>query len=256
MRLEGKTALITGASRNIGREIALTFAREGADLVLNTRASQAELEDVAAKCRELGVKTHTVIADVSDSASVKKMVEEGIEALGKIDILVNNVAVRPHKPILEVTDEEWHHTLGINLHAAFYLCKAVLPGMMERKTGSIIALGGQSAITGRPNTSIVTTAKTGVLGLMRAVAAEMAPYNIRANVVNPGSTDTSRDNPDWYPEFQAGVDRGSAEHLKEIPMGRQGTVQDIANACLFFASDESSYITGDSLNVMGGRYIS
>ena len=255
MRLEGKTALITGASRNIGREIALTFAREGADLVLNTRASQAELEDVAAKCRELGVKTHTVIADVSDSASVKKMVEEGIEALGKIDILVNNVAVRPHKPSLEVTDEEWHHTLGINLHAAFYLCKAVLPGMMERKTGSIIALGGQSAITGRPNTSIVTTAKTGVLGLMRAVAAEMAPYNIRANVVNPGSTDTSRDNPDWYPEFQAGVDRGSAEHLKEIPMGRQGTVQDIANACLFFASDESSYITGDRLNVMGGRYI-
>jgi len=256
MRLEGKTALITGASRNIGREVALTFAREGADLILNTRASQAELEEVAGKCRELGVKTHTVIADVSDSASVSKMVDEGIEALGKIDILVNNVAVRPHKPILEITDEEWHTTLGINMHAAFYLCRAVLPGMMERKTGSIIALGGQSAITGRPNTSIVTTAKTGVVGLMRAVAAEMAPYNIRANVVNPGSTDTSRDNPDWYPEFQTGVDRGSAEHLKEIPMGRQGTVQDIANACLFFASDESSYITGDSVNVMGGRYIS
>ena len=255
MRLEGKTALITGASRNIGREIALTFAREGADLVLNTRASQAELDEVAGKCRELGVKTHRVIADVSDSASVSKMVEEGIEALGKIDILVNNVAVRPHKPILEITDEEWHSTLGINMHAAFYLCRAVLPGMMERKTGSIIALGGQSAITGRPGTSIVTTAKTGVLGLIRAVAAEMAPYNIRANMVNPGSTDTSRGNPEWYPEFQAGVERGSSEHLKEIPMGRQGTVQDIANACLFFASDESSYITGDSVNVMGGRYI-
>jgi NAD(P)-dependent dehydrogenase (short-subunit alcohol dehydrogenase family) len=101
----------------------------------------------------------------------------------------------------------------------------------------------------------VTTAKTGVLGLIRAVAAEMAPYNIRANMVNPGSTDTSRGNPEWYPEFQAGVERGSSEHLKEIPMGRQGTVQDIANACLFFASDESSYITGDSVNVMGGRYI-
>ena len=255
MRLEGKTALITGASRNIGREIALTFAREGADLVLNTRSSQAELDEVAGKCRELGVKTHTVIADVSDSASVSKMVEEGIQVLGKIDILVNNVAVRPHKPILEVTDEEWHTTLGINMHAAFYLVKAVLPGMMERKSGSIIALGGQSAITGRPGTIMVTTAKTGVLGLIRAVAAEMAPYNIRANMVNPGSTDTSRGNPEWYPEFQAGVDRGSDEHLKSIPMGRQGTVQDIANACLFFASDESSYITGDSVNVMGGRYI-
>ncbi|MDA1128268.1 MAG: SDR family oxidoreductase [Chloroflexi bacterium] len=255
MRLEGKTALITGASRNIGKEIALTFAREGADLILNTRSSQAELDEVASKCRELGVKTHIVMADVSDSGSVKKMVAEGIQELGKIDILVNNVAVRPHKPILEVTDEEWHTTLGINMHAAFYLIKAVLPGMIERKNGSIIALGGQSAITGRPGTSIVTTAKTGVLGLIRAVAAEMAPNNIRANMVNPGSTDTSRGNPEWYPEFQAGVDRGSNEHLKEIPMGRQGTVQDIANACLFFASEESSYITGDSLNVMGGRYI-
>ncbi len=256
MRLEGKTALITGASRNIGREVALTFAREGADLILNTRASQAELDDVAGKCRELGVKTHTVITDVSDSASVSKMVDEGIQAMGKIDILVNNVAVRPHKPILEVTDEEWHSTLAINMHAAFYLCKAVLPEMMERRAGSIIALGGQSAITGRPGTSIVTTAKTGVLGLIRAVAAEMAPYNIRANMVNPGSTDTTRGNPEWYPEFQGGTERGSSEHLKEIPMGRQATVKDIANACLFFASDESAYITGDSVNVMGGRYIS
>ena len=256
MRLEGKTALITGASRNIGREVALTFAREGADLILNTRVSQAELDEVASKCRALGVKTHTVIADVSDSASVSKMVKEGIQAMDKIDILVNNVAVRPHKPILEVTDEEWHNTLAINMHAAFYLCKAVLPEMMERRTGSIIALGGQSAITGRPGTSIVTTAKTGVLGLIRAVAAEMAPYNIRANMVNPGSTDTTRGNPEWYPEFQGGTERGSSEHLKEIPMGRQATVEDIANACLFFASDESSYITGDSVNVMGGRYIS
>lgn len=255
MRLEGKTALITGASRNIGREIALTFARESADLILNTRTSQAELDEVAGKCRELGVKTHTVIADVSDSASVKKMADDGIQALGKIDILVNNVAIRPHKPILEVTDEEWHTTLGVNMHAAFYLCKAVLPGMMERRSGSIIALGGQSAITGRPGTSMVTTAKTGVLGLIRAVAAEMAPYNIRANMVNPGSTDTTRGNPEWYPEFQGETSRGSDDHLKSIPMGRQATVQDIANACLFFASDESGYITGDSVNVMGGRYI-
>ncbi len=255
MRLEGKTALITGASRNIGREVALTFAREGADLILNTRSSQAELEEVAGKCRELGVKTHTAMADVSDAASVYKMVEDGIQALGKIDILVNNVAIRPHKPILEVTDEEWHTTLGVNLHAAFYLCKAVLPGMMERKSGSIVALGGQSAITGRPGTSMVTTAKTGVLGLIRALAAEMAPYNIRANMVNPGSTDTTRNNPEWYPEFQGGVSRGSGEHLKSIPMGREATVQDIANACLFFAADESGYITGDSVNVMGGRYI-
>ncbi len=254
MRLENKTALITGASRNIGREVALTFAREGADLLLNTRSSQQELEEVAAQCRELGVKTHTVIGDVSDSARVSEMVDEGIQALGKIDILVSNVAVRPHKPILEVSDEEWHQVMGINLDSAFYLCRAVLPGMMERRNGSIIAMGGQSAITGRPETAMVTAAKTGLLGLIRAIAAEMAPYNVRANMVNPGSTDTTRAHPEWYPEFSE-VPRGSDEHLKAIPMNRQGTVQDIASACLFFASDESSYITGDRLNVMGGRYI-
>ena len=111
MRLEGKTALITGASRNIGREIALTFAREGADLILNTRNSQNELESVAAQCRELGVRTHLAMADVSDSAQVNHMVEEGIKTLGKIDILISNVAIRPHRPIVEVTDEEYHQAI-------------------------------------------------------------------------------------------------------------------------------------------------
>ena len=254
MRLENKTALITGASRNIGKEIALTFAREGADLILNTLTNNHELEAVAAQCRELGVTTHTVLGDVSDSPRVSAMVSEGIEALGKIDILVSNVAIRPHRPILEVTDDEWHQVLGVNLDSAFYLCKAVLPGMIERRSGSIVALGGQAAITGRPGTATVTTAKTGLLGLIRAIAAEMAEYNVRANMVNPGSTDTERRSPEWYPEHP-GESRGADDHLKEIPMHRQGTVEDIANAVLFFASDESAYITGDRLNVVGGKYI-
>ena len=254
MRLEGKTALITGASRNIGRQIALTFAREGADLVLNTRQSRPELEEVAGRCRELGVNTHLAMGDVSDPETAAGIVEEGIAALGKVDVLVSNVAVRPHKPILEISNDEWRQVMEINLFPAFYLIKAALPGMMERRNGSIIALGGQSAITGRPDTAMVTTAKTGLLGLIRAVAAEMAPYNIRANMVSPGSTDTTRAHPEWYPEFQE-VARGSETHVSGIPLGRQGTVQDIANACLFYASEESSYITGDRMNVVGGRYI-
>ncbi|MDE2938141.1 MAG: SDR family oxidoreductase [Chloroflexota bacterium] len=254
MRLQGKTALITGASRNIGRQVALTFAREGADLVLNTRQSLKELEELAAQCRELGVNTHLAMGDVSDPNTAAGVVEQGIAALGKVDILVSNVAIRPHKPILEISNEEWQQVMEINLFPAFYLIKAVLPGMMERRSGSIIAMGGQSAITGRPDTALVTTAKTGLLGLIRAVAAEMAPYNIRANMVNPGSTDTTRAHPEWYPEFQD-VARGSDSHVASIPMRRQGTVHDIAEACLFFASDESGYITGDRLNVMGGRYI-
>ena len=254
MRLEGKTALITGASRNIGREVALTFAREGAGLILNTRSSQQELDEVAAQCQELGARVQTVLADVSDSAQVAQMVDEGIAHMGKIDVLVSNVAIRPHTPIVDVSDEEWLQVMGTNLNATFYLCRAVLPGMMERRLGSIVALGGQAAITGRPGTASVTAAKTGMLGLIRSVAAEMAPYNVRANVVNPGSTDTERRSPEWYPEFQD-IARGSEEHLKDIPMRRQATVEDVANACLFFASDESAYITGDRLNVVGGKYI-
>ena len=254
MRLENKTAMITGASRNIGAEIARTFAREGANLILNTRQSAEELEAVAAECRELGVQTHTVIGDVGDPDRVADMVSEGIDALGTVDVLVSNVAVRPHKPILDITVEEWQSVMATNLHSAFYLIHSVLPGMIEQQSGSIIGLGGQSAITGRPDTAIVTTAKTGLLGLIRAVAAECAQYGVRANLVNPGSTDTARAHPEWYPEFQD-VARGSDQHLKEIPLGRQGTVQDIANACLFYASDESSYITGDRMNVVGGRYI-
>ena len=254
MRLANKTALITGASRNIGAAIALTFAREGADLILNTRQSAAELEGVASECRALGVRVHTVIGDVSDPDRVGAMVAEGIAALGGVDVLVSNVAVRPHKPLLEVSVAEWQEVIATNLHASFYLIRSVLPGMMARRSGSIIALGGQAAITGRPDTAVVTTAKTGLHGLIRAVAAECAEYGIRANLVNPGSTDTARAHPEWYPEFQD-VSRGSAEHLRGIPLGRQATVQDIANACLFYASDESAYITGDRMNVVGGRYI-
>ena len=254
MRLEGKTALITGASRNIGRETALTFAREGADLALASLQSPQELEEVAAECRELGVETYTATADIADGDQCRKLVADSLEALGKIDVLVSNAAVRPHHPLLTVSDEDWHRVFAINLHSTFYLAKAVLPGMMEREAGSIVGIGGMAAITGRPDTSTVTAAKTGLWGLIRAVAAEFAPYNIRANMVNPGTIDTSRRNPEWFAR-ETRRPTGSDDQLRRIPLGRQGSIYDIANACLFLASDESSYITGDQLNVVGGRYM-
>ena len=254
MRLEGKTALITGASRNIGREMAITFAREGADLALSSLQSPEELEEVAAECRELGAKTCTATADIADGDQCRQLVADSLEALGKIDILVSNAAIRPHHPLLTVTDEDWHRVFGINLHSTFYLAKAVLPGMMERQAGSIIGIGGMAAITGRPDTSTVTAAKTGLWGLIRAIAAEFAPYNVRANMVNPGTIDTSRRNPEWFAR-ESRRPTGNDEQLRRIPLGRQGTIYDIANACLFLASDESSYITGDQLNVVGGRYM-
>ena len=254
MRLSGKTALITGASRNIGRAIALAFAAEGADLLLNTRVNADELEAVAADCRKSSVRVTTALADIADAAAVEAMVRRGVAELGPIDVLVCNAAIRPHKSLTETTVEEWHHVLGVDLHSAFYLARAVVPGMKERKRGSIIALGGLSSLTGRPNTAAVTAAKTGVLGRIRALAAELGPFGIRANVVMPGFIDTERRYAEWYPEFQK-APPGSPEQLKQIPLGRLGRPEDIADACVFLASDASAYVTGDSIRVMGGRFI-
>jgi NAD(P)-dependent dehydrogenase (short-subunit alcohol dehydrogenase family) len=254
MKLEGRTALVTGASRNIGRAIALAFAAEGADLVLNTRANREELEAVAEECRKHGVRVAPVLGDIGDAAAVEAMVRQGTAALGPIDVLVCNAAVRPHKPITETSPEEWHRVFAVNLHSAFYLARAVIPGMKARGRGSIIALGGQSSVTGRPDTAAVTAAKTGLLGLVRALAAELGPAGIRVNMVVPGTIDTERRYAEWYPEFRQ-APPGSPEQLKRIPLRRLGRPEEIAEACLFLASDASAYITGDALRVMGGAVI-
>ena len=252
--LEGKTALITGASRNIGRAIALAFAGEGADLVLNTRVNGDELQAVADECRKAGARVVPALADIGDAAAVESMVGRGLAALGAIDVLVCNAAIRPHTPITETSLEDWHRVMAVDLHSAFYLARAVVPGMKERRRGSIIALGGQSAITGRPNTSAVTAAKSGLLGLVRALAAELGPFGIRANMVVPGFIDTERRYAEWYPEFKQ-TPPGDPAQVKEIPLRRLGRPEDIADACVFLASDASSYVTGDTIRVMGGRVI-
>jgi 3-oxoacyl-[acyl-carrier protein] reductase len=145
--------------------------------------------------------------------------------------------------------------MAVNLHSAFYLARAVVPSMKARRQGSIIALGGLSSLTGRPNTAAVTTAKTGLVGLVHALAAELGPSGIRVNMVAPGYIDTERRYADWYPEFRQ-APPGAPEQLKQIPLGRLGRPEDIADACVFLASDASAYVTGDTLRVMGGRFIS
>jgi 3-oxoacyl-[acyl-carrier protein] reductase len=254
MRLEGKTALITGASRNVGRAIALAFAAEGADLVLNTRSNRGELDAVAADCRKAGVRVVTALADVGDAGAVDAMVARALDELGAIDVLVCNAAIRPHKSVTETSLDDWHRVMAVDLHSAFYLSRAVVPRMKDRRRGSIIALGGQSAITGRPNTAAVTAAKSGLLGLIRALAAELGPFGIRANMVVPGLIDTERRYAEWYPEFKQ-TPPGDPAQLKDIPLRRLGRAEDIADACVFLASDASSYVTGDTIRVMGGRII-
>jgi len=254
VRLEGKTALITGASRNIGRSIALAFAAEGADLALNTRVNQDELDQVAAECKKGGVRAVPILGDIADAGAVEAMVKQASAQLGSIDVLVCNAAIRPHKSLTETSLEDWHRVIAVNLHSAFYLARAVVPLMKERGRGSIIAIGGQSNLTGRPNTAAVSAAKTGLLGLVRALAAELGPFGIRVNMVIPGFIDTERRYAEWYPEFRQ-APPGAPEQLKQIPLGRLGRPEDIADACVFLASDASSYVTGDSIRVMGGRII-
>jgi NAD(P)-dependent dehydrogenase (short-subunit alcohol dehydrogenase family) len=254
VRLQGKRAFVTGASRNIGRAIALAFAAEGADLALNTRVNREELDVVAEECRKHGVRVVPVLGDVADPGAVETMARRALAELGGIDVLVCNAAIRPHKSVMDTSLEDWHHVLGVNLHSAFYLARVLVPSMRERRRGSIIALGGQSSITGRPNTAAVTAAKTGLLGLVRALAAELGPFGIRANMVIPGFIDTERRYADWYPEFRH-APPGSPEQLRQIPLGRLGRPEDIADACVFLASDASAYVTGDTIRVMGGRVI-
>ena len=254
MRLEGKTALITGASRNIGKAIAVAFAREGANLILNTRTNQEDLHAVTAECQALGARTLAMLGDVADADQVSHVVEQGLQHFGHIDVLVSNAAIRPHKPITDVSVEEWHQVMTVNLHATFYLCKALVPSMMQHHTGSIIALGGMASMTGRPNTVAVATAKTGLLGLIRALAAELGPYGIRANMIMPGSMATERRYPEWYPEYSE-TSVHAPERLRRIPLGRQGKPEELAATCVFLASDESSYITGDRILCMGGSFI-
>jgi 3-oxoacyl-[acyl-carrier protein] reductase len=170
-------------------------------------------------------------------------------------VLVCNAAIRPHKSLAETSLEDWHRVMAVNLHSAFYLARAVVPSMKQRGRGSIIALGGLSSLTGRPDTAAVTTAKTGLLGLVRALAAELGPAGIRANMVVPGFIDTERRYADWYPEFRQ-APPGAPEQIKQIPLRRLGRPEDIAEACVFLASDASAYVTGDTIRVMGGRFIS
>src|SRR3989442_12825068 len=202
MRLRGKTALIPGASRNIGRAIALAFATEGADLVLTTRANRDELEGVASECRKAGVRAVPVLADVADATAVDSMVGQGLAELGAIDVLVCNAAIRPHKPVTETSLDDWHRVLAVNLHSAFYLARAVVPAMKERKRGSIIAIGGQSSPTRRPNTAAGTAAQTRPLRLVRAPAARHRPFRTPAHKGAPGPTATGPRYARAYPDIR------------------------------------------------------
>jgi len=245
-KLDGKVALITGSGRNIGRATALKLAGEGAHIVVNARANEAEAEAVAREVRERGTKAIAVIADVAKKDEVDRMVSRAMSEFGRVDILINNAAIRPHKPFTEVTIADWERVRGVVLDGAIYCCKAVIEGMVENRYGRLLFFTGDGAFTGGSGRAHVSAAKMGLIGLARALASEFAPHNIRANVVSPGSIDTRRDNPEWY--------QGRVPNASGIPLGRQGHVDEIAATCLFLVSDDGGFITGQTIHVNGGAH--
>jgi 3-oxoacyl-[acyl-carrier protein] reductase len=254
MRLKGKTALIAGAGRNSGKAIALAFAREGADLILVARKAGDKLDAVAKQCQDVGALALPLLADVGNHMEVNNLVRQGLARFGKVDVLVNVVGIRPHKLPWEYSYEEWQQVFAVNLHSTFYLVKVLAPGMMQRRSGSIIALGGNSALTvSSAGSAAVAASKHGLYGLIKSLAQALGPYGVRANLLALASIENERANPEWYAD--TGGDPNTGDKLAKTPLGRFGKPQEVANAALFLASDESSYVTGDRICCGGGSYM-
>ena len=251
-QLEGKVALVGGAGRNNGKAIAIAFAREGADLILLARERKADLDAVAHECEKLGAKVMTALCDVSENDQVERTTRQGLDHFAKIDVLACTAGRRAHQDFWEISVEEWRKTFAVNLDSAFYLARAVAPSMMKHKSGSIIALGGMASVTSQAQRAHVIASKHGLFGLIKALAYELGPYNVRANLIALMTIENVRANPEWYGE---GGGAPSEKELAAIPLRRAGKNAEVANVAVFLASDQSSYVTGDRILCAGGKYM-
>lgn len=251
--LKGKTAVITGGSRGIGKAVAIRYAKEGINVAVCSRHINPELEQ---ELSDFGVSVKSYECDVSEIRQVEETVKMIQAEFGNIDILVNAAGISPKDkqgmkiPCFKQTAEMWNQVMDINLNGAFYFSRAVMEGMMENKWGRIINMSsivGMTSSEHGPACAAYVTSKTGLVGLTRAMAYDLAPYGITANAVAPGRIDTemSAMNNDYY----------NTLHKKLIPLHRFGTVGEVAEACLFLASEQASYITGETLNITGGWFL-
>lgn len=257
MKLEGRVALVTGAGRNIGMATALAMAEEGARVVVNGLSNQASIDQVARIIEDKGGQAIPILADVSDPDQVRRMVEQVARELGPVDVLVSNAAIRPHGQMTEFTDEQWRKVMSVDLDATFYLARAVIPGMVEKGKGSIVAISGLAAFGVREHAVAVATAKAGLIGMMRGIARDYAADGIRANTVVPGNMGTDRYDQQAYldsrPPTQTGGPRAGGG--EGVPLGRQGKPEELAAACVYLSSDDAGYTTGQTLHVGGGLYM-
>jgi 3-oxoacyl-[acyl-carrier protein] reductase len=245
MSLAGKVALVTGAGKNIGRTIALDRAAQGASVVVNGRSDRAAVDGVVSEINAAGGRALGCLADVSDASAVQAMVETAVAAFGGIDIVVSNAGLRRQTPFLQMSLAEWREILSVALDGAFILCRAVVPHMLGRGGGAIVALSGISTHVGTPQRCHVSASKAGLEGLMRALAIELAPERITCNTVAPGAVDTVR-----------GASAGTLPAtLADIPLGRKAAMEEIGAAVRFLAGPDGRFITGQTLHVNGGAFL-
>ncbi|MFK9092390.1 3-oxoacyl-[acyl-carrier-protein] reductase [Bacillus salipaludis] len=244
MNLAGKAALVTGASRGIGREIALELARQGANVAVNFAGSEAKANEVVDEIKALGRDAFAVKCNVSNSEEVAEMVKGTIDRFGKIDILVNNAGITKDNLLMRMKEEEWDDVLNINLKGVFLCTKAVTRQMMKQRVGRIINIASIVGVSGNPGQANYVAAKAGVIGLTKTTAKELASRNITVNAIAPGFITT-----DMTDKLSEEV---KSEMLKQIPLARLGEPKDIAKLTTFIASDDSSYITGQTFHVDGG----
>ncbi len=243
MRLAGKMALVTGASRGIGRGIAEAFGAEGASVAVNYRHHADEAEEVAATIRGRGGDAFALQADVGEEADVARMVGAVLARFGRIDVLVSNAGILTQSRLAAMPTAVWDETMRTNLRGAFLCARAVLPGMLERGAGRIIFIASQLGQKGAPELVHYSAAKSGILGMTRALAREVAPQ-VTVNAIAPGPIET---------DMVAGItDEWKQMKMAELPLGRFGTVAEVAPTAVFLASDDAAYYTGQTLGPNGG----
>ena len=239
-------ALVTGASRNIGRAIAVRLAGQGHDVVVHIGRDRSAGEETAGAVRDAGGRARVVEADLARPEAVPGMVEEAVAAFGRLDVVVNNAAIRPEAPIAELAFEDWRRVMAVGLDAPFLVAQAALPHLSRSSAGSIVNIGGLTGHTGAESRAHVVTAKAGLVGLTKALAHELAGRGICVNCVVPGLIETDRGASAHQPAHHA-----SRRNL----LGRRGTPQEVAAAVAYLCGPEGRYLTGQTIHVNGGAYL-
>ncbi|HLB25835.1 MAG TPA: 3-oxoacyl-[acyl-carrier-protein] reductase [Nitrospirota bacterium] len=246
MHLQGKTALVTGGAQGIGKAIAVALARAGADVAVSD-VNLDKANETAAELSALGVKAFAIGGNVADAEQAAKMVDEAVQKLGRLDILVNNAGITRDNLIMRMKEEDWDLVLDVNLKGSFNCAKAALKHMSKARSGRIINIASVVGAMGNAGQANYVASKAGLIGLTKTIAREYASRNVTANAVAPGFIDTAM--------TQALSEKVREELMKQIPLGRLGTSEDVAGAVKFLASDGAAYITGQVIHVNGGMYM-